>query len=95
MDLAFVLHALCVEVKARIDAAEHLPHTAKRGWLVDQVDGMIDGCNQEDKRTGVILENVSACMEQLGEMISTQEASMRGGSGVVCICPSLVRKGKD
>ena len=72
VDLAFALHALCVEVKARIDAAAHLPQTAKRcSRLVDQIDGMIDGCNQEDRRTRVILENINACMNDLGGVTHT------------------------
>ena len=51
VDLAFALHAACVEIKARIDAAEQLPQTAKRcSRLVDQIDGMIDGCNQVSVR---------------------------------------------
>ena len=146
VDLAFALHALCVEVKARIDAAAHLPQTAKRcSRLVDQIDGMIDGCNQEDRRTRVILENINACMNdlggvvqvelgsrlthgferrlvsnklknvikngfkyafqiqlaplRLGELVSKLEGSVDGqqggGASGICICLSLMRKGKD
>ena len=84
MDIAFALHALCVEVKARIDAAEHLPHTARRcSRLVDQIDGMVDGCNQEDRRTRVILENIDACMKELGALVTKLEAATGGQGGGV------------
>ena len=53
--LGYALHALCREVQSRIDAAKDLPQTATRcSRLLDQIDGMVDGLNQQDKRTRVI-----------------------------------------
>ena len=46
VDLAYAIHNLVKEVKARVDAAEQLPNTCRRCVrLVDQIDGMVDDCN--------------------------------------------------
>ena len=82
----------------RIDAAEHLPNTCRRCVrLIDQIDGMVDGCNVDDKRTRTILENISSCMEELDDLIDRMiklGATKQGGGGV-CICLNVASAGKD
>ena len=98
VDLAYAIHNLVKEVKARVDAAEQLPNTCRRCVrLVDQIDGMVDGCNVEDKRTRTILENIQSCMEELDDLIDRMVklgATKQGGSSV-CICLSVTSTGKD
>ena len=95
-DIAFALHAACVEIKTRIDAAKNLPQTAQRCVrLVDQIEGMIDGCNAEDRRTRVILENIQACMKELGDLVDKLERAGGTKGGGVCICFTLASRGKD
>ena len=98
VDLAYAIHNLYKEVKARIDAAEHLPNTCRRCVrLIDQIDGMVDGCNVDDKRTRTILENISSCMEELDDLIDRMiklGATKQGGGGV-CICLNVASAGKD
>ena len=98
VDLAYAIHNLVKEVKARVDAAEQLPNTCRRCVrLVDQIDGMVDGCNVEDKRTRTILENIQSCMEELDDLIDRMVklgATRQGGSSV-CICLSVTSTGKD
>ena len=98
VDLAYAIHNLVKEVKARVDAAEQLPNTCRRCVrLVDQIDGMVDGCNVDDKRTRTILENIQSCMEELDDLIDRMVklgATKQGGSSV-CICLSVTSTGKD
>ena len=97
VDLAYAIHNLYKEVKARIDAAEHLPNTCRRCVrLIDQIDGMVMG-NVDDKRTRTILENISSCMEELDDLIDRMiklGATKQGGGGV-CICLNVASAGKD
>ena len=95
-DIAFALHAACVEIKARIDAAKNLPQTAQRCVrLVDQIEGMIDGCYAEDRRTRVILENIQECMKELGKLVDKLERSGGTKGSGFCICFTLASRGKD
>ena len=70
VDLGRAIHAMCSEVQARIDAAKDLPQTATRcSRLLDQIDGMVDGLNQNDKRTKVILESIHSCIKELDGLL--------------------------
>lgn len=100
VDLGRTLHALCREVQARIDAAKDLPQTATRcSRLLDQIDGMVDGLNQYDKRTRVILENIQSCVKELDNLLTRllEMADVNGKAGKksVCLCITLASKGKD
>ena len=98
VDLGRALHALCNEVQARIDAAKDLPQTATRcSRLLDQIDGMVDGLNQEDKRTRVILGNIQSCVAELDLLLTRLLAMADGvlGKSSVCLCITLASKGKD
>ena len=100
VDLGRALHALCREVQARIDAAKDLPQTATRcSRLLDQIDGMVDGLNQYDKRTRVILENIQSCVKELDNLLTRllEMADVNGKAGKksVCLCITLASKGKD
>ena len=99
VDLAYALHNLVLEVNRRIDAADALPQTATRcSRLLDQVDGMLDGLNIEDKRIRVILESIKSCVEELNDLLdklmkmSDVHAEKGGG---LCLCLKLASKGKD
>lgn len=99
VDISFALHTLCVGIKSRIDAAKALPQTANRcSRLVDQIDGMIDGCNVEDKRTRVILDNIKKAMEELDALlvkINKKIGDVEANSSGCCVCLRLASKGKD
>jgi NADH dehydrogenase FAD-containing subunit len=98
VDLGRAIHAMCSEVQARIDAAKDLPQTATRcSRLLDQIDGMVDGLNQNDKRTKVILESIHSCIKELDGLLERllEMADGQLAGGTVCLCISLASKGKD
>ena len=98
VDLGRAIHAMCSEVQARIDAAKDLPQTATRcSRLLDQIDGMLDGLNQNDKRTKVILESIHSCIKELDGLLERllEMADGQLAGGTVCLCISLASKGKD
>ena len=98
VDLGRAIHAMCSEVQARIDAAKDLPQTATRcSRLLDQIDGMVDGLNQNDKRTKVILESIHSCIKELDGLLERLLDMAKGEltGGKVCLCITLASKGKD
>ena len=99
VDLAYALHKACAEVKRRIDAAKDLPQTCSRcARLLDQIDGMIDGLNTDEKRTKVILESIRSCVSELDSLLDRLMNMVdvhAGKSNSLCLCFTLASKGKD
>jgi NADH dehydrogenase FAD-containing subunit len=58
---------------------------------------MVDGLNQNDKRTKVILESIHSCIKELDGLLERllEMADGQLAGGTVCLCISLASKGKD
>ena len=58
---------------------------------------MVDGLNQNDKRTKVILESIHSCIKELDGLLERllEMADGELAGGTVCLCITLASKGKD
>ena len=97
VDVVNAVHLIGSIIKARIDAAKHLPETAGRCLrTIEQIEGAIDGVG-DDKATAATLKTIHELLGKLQSLVEKLESlgTLQEGGSACGRCFGMIKRGKD